>query len=84
MARGRRKARQANMEVKFPGTRRARRESVAAEVRKFLDGGDGPDDDGSAGVREPRRPKPLGPMSSAGERPMPQQEFAVSLPDPRY
>ncbi|GAA1333421.1 hypothetical protein GCM10009660_09270 [Catellatospora bangladeshensis] len=28
-------------------------------------------DDGSAGVREPRRPKPLGPSGGAGERPIP-------------
>lgn len=85
MGRGRARSKQskANREVKFPGTRSAQRESVAAEARKFLDGGDGPDDAGSAGVREPRNPKPM-PLSSAGERPMPQQQFAVALPDPRY
>ena len=81
MARASRKARKANREVKFPGTRRAQRESVDAEVRRFLDGGE--DGEGSAGVREPRNPKPM-PLSSAGERPMPQQQFALSLPDPRY
>jgi hypothetical protein len=81
MARASRKARRANREVKFPGTRRAQRESVDAEVRRFLDGGE--DGEGSAGVREPRNPKPK-PLSSAGERPMPQQQFALSLPDPRY
>lgn len=82
----RRRARQANREVKFPGTRSRKRESVTADVQRFLDGRDGPqgeEGDGSAGVREPRNPKPL-PMSSAGERPMPQQEFVMSLPDPRY
>lgn len=86
MGRGRSRAKQrkANREVKFPGTRSAQREFVEAEVRRFLDGGDGPDGDGSAGVREPRRPKPLGPMSSAGERPMPHPEFVVALRDPRY
>ena len=78
-----RRSRKANQEVKFPGTRRAQRETVAAEVHKYLDGGDGPDDAGSAGVREPRHPRPL-PLSSAGERPMPQQQFAVTLPDPRF
>ena len=73
----------ANREVKFPGTRRARRDAVSAEIAQFLDRGDGPDGEGSAGVREPRHPKPT-PLSSAGERPMPQQQFAVALPDPRY
>ncbi|RKT53189.1 hypothetical protein [Saccharothrix australiensis] len=34
-------------------------------------------DDGSAGVREPRRPKPLGPSSGAGERPIPDDPVAV-------
>jgi hypothetical protein len=41
------------------------------------------DPDGSAGVREPRRPKPLGPMSGAGERPVPEPFLAAVLPDPR-
>jgi hypothetical protein len=82
MAKGRRKTK-ANREVKFPGTRRAQRESVAAEVTKFLDGGDGPDGEGSAGVREPRHPKPM-PQSSGGARPIPPPDFALSLPDPRY
>jgi hypothetical protein len=85
MGRGRAKAKQSkvNRVVRFPGTRSAKRESVAADVQRFLDGGDGPDGEGSAGVREPRNPKPK-PMSSGGERPMPQQQFAMSLPDPRY
>ena len=37
----------------------------------FLDDEDGPS--GSAGVREPRHPKPIGPMSGAGAKPMPEQ-----------
>ncbi|HEV3355312.1 MAG TPA: hypothetical protein VG247_00885 [Pseudonocardiaceae bacterium] len=78
MARGRGKGKQRKQ-----GSRSAQRESVTADPN-YRDGGDGPDGDGTAGVREPRRPKPLGPMSSAGERPMPPPEFAVSLPDPRY
>jgi hypothetical protein len=45
-------------------------------------GGDSPDD-GSSGVREPRRPKPFGPVSGAGQRPVPDDPIAVSLPDPR-
>jgi hypothetical protein len=40
--------------------------------------------DGSAGVREPRRPKPLGPMSDAGEAPLPPPPLMAHLPDPRY
>jgi hypothetical protein len=66
-----------------PGLRSSQRESVLADPTNHLDDGDGPDGDGSAGVREPRHPKPLGPMSSAGERPMPEQDFAICLPDPR-
>lgn len=81
MARASRKVKKANREVKYPGTRSGRRESVAADVQSFLDGRD--DGEGSAGVREPRNPKPK-PLSSGGERPMPQQQFAVALPDPRY
>jgi hypothetical protein len=87
MARGRGKAKQTKLarELKYasgPGTRSPQRESVTADPN-YRDEGDGPDGDGSAGVREPRHPKPLGPMSSAGERPMPQQDFAICLPDPR-
>jgi hypothetical protein len=40
-------------------------------------------DAGSAGVREPRHPKPLGPMADAGELPVPEPPLAVALPDPR-
>ena len=37
--------------------------------------GFGPDDDpgGTAGVREPRHPKPVRPMSGAGAKPMPEE-----------
>lgn len=40
-------------------------------------------DAGSAGVREPRHPRPPGPQADAGEMPVPEQQFAVTLPDPR-
>ncbi len=46
-----------------------------------------PDDEGgpsgSAGVREPRHPKPVGPMSGAGAKPMPEKYLQAVLPDPR-
>jgi hypothetical protein len=49
--------------------------------------GYGPDDDdgpgGSAGVREPRHPKPVGPMSGAGAKPTPEEYLHAVLPDPR-
>jgi hypothetical protein len=38
---------------------------------------------GSAGVREPRHPKPLGPLTDAGELPLPEPPRMVALPDPR-
>ncbi|MCO1657221.1 hypothetical protein [Pseudonocardia humida] len=46
---------------------------------------DDPDDGlgGSAGVREPRRPLPLGPMSGAGALPEPTPFLVATLPDPR-
>ena len=43
------------------------------------DGGDA----GSAGVREPRYPKPLGPLADAGELPVPEPPLMIALPDPR-
>jgi hypothetical protein len=46
-------------------------------------GQDGPDSEGSAGVREPRRPKPKGPVSGAGARLLPGLPLTASLPDPR-
>lgn len=61
------------------GFRRPSRESVPY--------GPPPDDespdDGTAGVREPRRPKPKGPVSGAGAMPEPELEFVAMLPDPR-
>lgn len=44
---------------------------------------DDEDDDGSAGVREPRHPKPFGPMSGAGALPEPEPPVMIALPDPR-
>jgi hypothetical protein len=44
------------------------------------------DDDefgGAAGVREPRRPLPLGPMSGAGELPLPEPPVHLRLADAR-
>ncbi|MBP2319662.1 hypothetical protein JOF56_000047 [Kibdelosporangium banguiense] len=38
---------------------------------------------GSAGVREPRRPKPNGPRSAAGAKPDPQEGQTITLEDPR-
>jgi hypothetical protein len=62
--------------------RRSKREEVPAGPPD--DSGHGGDDDaGSAGVREPRHPKPLGPMADAGELPLPEPQVAVTLPDPR-
>lgn len=48
--------------------------------------GDDPGDDhlGGSGVREPRNPRPPGPMSGAGQKPMPEPELHAVLPDPRY
>ena len=65
--------------------RRPRRPSVPAIGTRDFDppGGDGGDDNGSAGVREPRRPLPLGPMSDAGELPVPEPQTMIALPDPR-
>ncbi|MEU4444572.1 hypothetical protein AB0K14_12380 [Actinosynnema sp. NPDC050801] len=40
-------------------------------------GWDDDPDDGSAGVREPRHPRPLGPTSGAGERPIPDDPIVV-------
>ena len=40
---------------------------------------DGNDDDGGAGVREPRRPLPPTPLSDQGARPLPEPPVAVRL-----
>lgn len=63
--------------------RRPRREAVPAGP--WEDGwyGDDEGEAGSAGVREPRHPNPLGPLADAGELPLPEPQFAVTLPDPR-
>jgi len=62
---------------------RSRREPVPAspdDLGGFWD----KDGDGSAGVREPRRPRPLGPMSAAGEALPPAEPLFARLGDPRY
>jgi hypothetical protein len=66
--------------------RSPKREAVPAIGTRDFDprfGDDGGDDAGSAGVREPRNPKPLGPRADAGELPVPESQFAITLPDPR-
>lgn len=62
--------------------RRPKREAVPAGPGDDWNGDD-QGDAGSAGVREPRRPKPLGPLADAGELPLPDPPLMVSLPDPR-
>ncbi len=64
--------------------RRAARELVPAVGTRDLDPPPGHEegDDGSAGVREPRRPKQLGPMSGAGALPPPEPPAMIVLPDP--
>ncbi|MBW0110752.1 hypothetical protein I4I84_18705 [Pseudonocardia sp. KRD-182] len=47
-------------------------------INGFLDDNDD-DPGGSAGVREPRHPKPSGPMSGAGEKPLPEPDLVVVL-----
>ena len=68
-------------------SRRAARESVfwnnPWDDFDYSDGGDDNGDDGSAGVREPRHPMPLGPMSDAGALPEPEPPQMIALPDPR-
>lgn len=73
-----------NEEARRPRGRRGRRptrEAVPADTGRP---DDEPGDDGSAGVREPRRPKPKGPVSGAGALPEPEPPLVASLPDPRY
>jgi hypothetical protein len=66
--------------------RRIRREPVPAFVYPddYLGWFDDDDGEGSAGVREPRHPLPLGPMAGAGEAPLPEPPLFARLPDPRY
>jgi hypothetical protein len=42
------------------------------------------DDAGSAGVREPRRPLPSGPLSAAGTLPEPEPPTYLKLADARH
>jgi hypothetical protein len=72
-----------NEEVRPPGRRGMRRPSRES-VPYGLPPDDELPDDGSAGVREPRRPKPKGPVSDAGAIPEPEPQFAAMLPDPRH
>jgi hypothetical protein len=64
-------------------SRRAKREAVPAGPWDQGWYGDDEDDAGSAGVREPRHPKPLGPLADAGALPEPEPFVLVALPDPR-
>lgn len=57
------------------GGKRKRAVRVARE--RAYRGWDDDPDDGSAGVREPRRPEPLGPSSGAGERPPPEDPMTI-------
>lgn len=44
-------------------------------------GPDGPDDQGgSAPVREPRRPRPNGPLAGGGMKPLPEEFLVLTLP----
>jgi hypothetical protein len=68
--------------------RRTRRDPVAsspgpapAEGKWWLDDDEG---GGSAGVREPRHPKPFGPMAGAAEAIAEDPPLTAQLPDPRY
>jgi hypothetical protein len=80
MARGR------NRPERRPG--RQERDPVPAILDDINGAWGWPDDEdgpsGSAGVREPRHPKPIGPMSGAGAKPMPETQLVAVLPDPRY
>jgi hypothetical protein len=55
-----------------------RRPAVQADGEGFDDG-----EAGSAGVREPRRPKPVGPLSMAAELPEPEPSTYLKLSDAR-
>jgi hypothetical protein len=69
--------------AKRPRGRRGRsraRQPVAADLGRS---DDQPGDDGTAGVREPRRPKPKGPVSGAGVMPEPTPPLVAVLTDPR-
>lgn len=61
--------------------RRPSREPVEQRNPDDIDDDGG---DGSAGVREPRRPLPLGPVAGAAYAPPPAEPLVAQLPDPRY
>jgi hypothetical protein len=69
--------------VKRPRGRRGRSRARQLVVADLSGPDDQPGDDGAAGVREPRRPKPKGPVSGAGALPEPTQPLVAALPDPR-
>ncbi|GAB3875864.1 hypothetical protein GCM10029964_021230 [Kibdelosporangium lantanae] len=60
--------------------RRVFRRRVAAGVGNRRGPGEA---GGSAGVREPRRPKPTGPPLAQGTKPEPDPGQTMTLPDPR-
>ncbi|MFC5108496.1 hypothetical protein [Kibdelosporangium philippinense] len=66
---------------------RAIRSLVRRLLRRRVPAGAGPgrpgEAGGSAGVREPRRPKPTGPQSAAGVKPDPQEGQTITVKDPR-
>ncbi|HEV2782585.1 MAG TPA: hypothetical protein VGX25_24590 [Actinophytocola sp.] len=83
MGRGRARAQQSP-----PGRRglRPKRPSVPADpsglTDRWFEDGDG--EAGSAGVREPRHPKPWGPLHAASqELPVPQPPICLTLSDAR-
>jgi len=72
-----------NKKVKRPRGRRGRSRARQLVVADLGRPDDETGDDGSAGVREPRRPKPKGPVSGAGALPEPTPSLVATLPDPR-
>jgi hypothetical protein len=73
-------------ELRFDGPGR----SELGPRRPAVEAGTGPwdelgfdDDAGSSGVREPRHPKPFGPMAGAGAKPVPEPFTYLVLSDPR-
>ena len=57
---------------------KAKRKRVARQLTY----GNGLDDDGGAGVREPRHPLPPSPVNGAGSLTLPESIIAVELPEP--
>ncbi|MBB5808343.1 hypothetical protein F4560_008111 [Saccharothrix ecbatanensis] len=62
---------------RWPWRRPSREPVHVGRELPYEDGWDDEPGDGSAGVREPRHPRPLGPTSGAGERPIPDEPIAV-------